>query len=167
MTSILRFEMLIPILLIILQEFVLLFGSITVLKRLKFLKTPYAGMEYSQLLIGAAFILGVFLISTGSTAGVFQSFKSFQNGSEGVLANTFSKFSQFFMIVLLFEVLFFLVGILSIKLFAGFGKSNQVEQGNIPTSVLVAIILIGFSIVFQLCTGEIVDYITPKYINFR
>jgi len=159
--------MLIPIVLIILQCFVLLFGSITILKRLKFLKTPYAGMEYSQLLVGAAFIFGVFLISTGSTASIFQSFKTFQNGSEGVFTNTFSKFSQFFVVVVVFEVLFFLVGIVSVRLFAGFGKANQVNEGNMPVSILVAVVLIGFSIVFQFCTGEIVDYITPKYINFR
>jgi len=159
--------MLIPILLIVIQGFVLLFGAITILKRLKFLKTPYAGMEYSQLLVGAAFILGVFLISTGSTASVFQSFKTFQNANGSVLTNTFSKFSQFFVVVVVFEVLFFLVGLLSVKLFAGFGKSNQVEAGNMPLSILVAIVLVGFSIVFQFCTGEMVDYITPKYINFR
>jgi hypothetical protein len=168
MNTILRFEMLIPILLLVMQSFVLLFIGLFILRRLKLLKLPYAGMEYSQLIVTASILFGVFFISTADTGGLFQTFKTFQNANSKVFSNTFYKFSQFFLVVFFFEILFGLISFFIIKLLLGFkGTLKEIEEGNIPASVLMGVIIICFAIILQHSGREVIDYITPKYLNFK
>jgi uncharacterized membrane protein len=88
MNSIFRLEILLPVLLLVLQAFILLFLCLFVLRRLKIVKTPYAGMDYSQVIIAAAFLFGVFFISTSDTGALFQAFKTFQNAASTIFWNT-------------------------------------------------------------------------------
>lgn len=164
----LHFTVLLPIGLLVLQTFIFLFICTTVLKRLKLLRAPYAGMEYSQLIVAAAFLFSTFYISTADIAGLFQAFKTFENAKENLFANTFYKFSQFFLAALFFEILFALVSIFIIKLSLGFRNPiKEIEEGNIPAAILMAVIIISFAIVFQFCAREVIVYITPQYLDFR
>ncbi len=168
MNSILHFNLLLPIGLLVLQSIILLFLSFTILKRRKILKAPYSGMEYSQLIVVSSFLFGVFFISTGDISGLFQSFKTFQNAKLNVFSDTFLKFSQFFLVIIFFEILFALLCAFAVKLLLGLKNTvKELEDGDIPAAVLIAIIVVSFSIVLQYCSKEVIDYITPKYINFR
>jgi hypothetical protein len=168
MNSILRFETLLPVGLLVVQTFVLLFICIFVLRKLKILKTPYAGLEYSQLILASAFLFGVFFISTAGTGALFQVFKIFQNAGSKLFSNTVSKFGQFFLVILFFEFLFGLVSFFIIKLLFGFKNSlREIEEGNIPSAVLMAVITVSVAVVFQFSTKQIIDFIVPVYINFR
>src|ERR1700712_4758237 len=130
MNSILHFTVLLPIALLVLQAFVFLFICTTFLKRFKLIKVPYAGMEYSHLIVAAAFLFSVLFISTADIAGLFQAFKTFENANGSVLSNTFYKFSQFFLALLFFQILFGLVSAFIIKLLLGFKKPiNEIEEG--------------------------------------
>ena len=168
MTSLLKPELLLPILLLLVQAFILVYISMVVLKKLKVLKAPYGGMEYSQVILASSFIFSVMFISTASITGVFQSFKLFQNAGGSLVANIISKFSQFFLIIVFFELLFTLVFLL-VSRFLIVGKKTyiEVEGGNVPVSILLAIVTLAFGIVLRYSAVEIIEYITPQYIYFR
>lgn len=166
MTSILSFNFVLPIGLLLLQAFILLLISTSVLKKLKLLRTPYAGMEYSQIIVAATFLFGVFLISTADTSGLFQAFKTFQNAKQDLWSNTFMKFSQFFLVILFFQVIFVLASFLLCKLLLGYKNTFQeIDEGNVPASILTSVVLLCFSMVLQVAAKETIDYITPKYLN--
>lgn len=168
MRSVLNFDILLPIGFLLLQAFLLLFMGMTVLRRFKILKTPYAGMEYSEVIIGAALLFCIFFISLANIEGLFQTFKTYQNQGNNVFSNTFSKFSQFFLVVLFFELLFAMTSFFVIKLLLGFKNTlKEIEEGNIPSAILIGVILIGFSVVFQISAKQVIEYITPQYLNFR
>jgi hypothetical protein len=168
MNSIFRLEVLLPISLLIIQAFILLLIFITILKRINILKTPYAGMEYSQLIVTSAFLFGIFFIATADTEATFQAFKTFQNAGEKTFSSTFNKFSQFFLVVIFFEMIFSLISLLVAYLFLGLkNPKKEIAEGNIPACILFGITIIGFAIVLQYSAKELVQYITPQYLNFR
>lgn len=168
MHPILNFNLLLPIGLLLLQTLLLLFIAIATLTRVQLLKQPYTGMEYSQVTLTAAFLFSVFLISVADIEGLFQAFKTFQNQNEQVWQNTFSKFSQFFLVILLFQLLFAVVAAFMIKIVLGFKNSFAgINEGNIPAAVIVGVILISFALVFQLAAKQVIISVTPQYLNFR
>jgi len=165
MKSILQFEILLPILLLIIQTLVHLFICLFVLKRIRLLKTPYAGMEYSQVIVATSILAGVFFISTADVAGLFQTFKTFQNAGSDILFNTLKNFGQLTLITFLLEIAFGLTSFLIIKLLFGFKNTlGEVKEGNMPASILMSIIILGFSLIFQTATKEILEYTIPQYI---
>lgn len=168
MRTILRFDILLPIGLLLLQALLLLFICVVVLRRIKLLKSPYSGIEYSEATLASMFLFSVFFISTANIEGMFQAFKTFQNQGQNVFSNTFSKFSQFFLVILLFEILFGIVSVFVVKLVLGFKNSlKQIEEGNIPSAIITGVIAISFALVLQFAAKEVVGYITPQYLNFR
>jgi len=157
MNSILKFELLIPISLLVLQTMILIFLSFSVLKRLKILKVPFSGLEYSQVTVASAILLGILLISMADIAALFQSFKTYQNTKANIFSGTFLKFSQFFMLILFFEILFALLCAFVIKLVLGFKNSiKEIEEGNLPAAILMSVILICTSMILQLCAKDLI-----------
>lgn len=168
MRSVLNFEILLPIGLLLLQALMLLFISVVVLRRVKLLKSPYSGMEYSEVILAGMLFFSVFFISTANIEGLFQAFKTFQNQGRNVLTNTFSKFSQFFLVVLLLELLFGIVSVFIIKFVLGIKNSlKQIEEGNIPSAIITGVLLISFALIIYYAAKEVIGYITPQYLNFR
>lgn len=101
MKSILSVYDLLPALLLVLQTFIFLFSTIAVLRYLKILQLPYAGMEYSKLVKAAVILLSVMIISFSDIDGVVQAVKTFHNYDGGFYRNLFIKFSQFMLIIVL------------------------------------------------------------------
>jgi hypothetical protein len=168
MNAIFHLGTLLPICLLIIQGFIFLLVFTSILKRFNILKIPYAGIEYSQLIVASSFLFGMFFITTASIEGTFQAFKTFQNDGARLFVNTVNKFSQFFLVILLFEIIFALTSLFVAHFFFGIKKVKQeLDEGNIPASVLVGIIVIGFSLILQFSAKEVIQYITPQYINFR
>ncbi|MEJ0105519.1 MAG: hypothetical protein WDO19_24455 [Bacteroidota bacterium] len=167
MNTIIQPQIIVPILLLLLQSIVLLFVSVTILRSLKILKVPYAGMEYSQIILASAFIFGILFISSAGVPALFQSFKIFQNRGTDVIANTFSKFSQFFLIIVFFEIIYSMIFLFLSAIFTGNKKFKDVEEGNIPVSLLVSAITISFAILIKLIGAEIVEWFIPEYISIR
>ena len=168
MNSILHFETLLPIALLILQTLVLFFVVFLVLKRFGILKAPYAGLEYSQVILASVCLFAVFFISTADIGALFQAFKTFQNAGTKVLSSTYSKFIQFFLVILFFEIMLWLTGFLIIKVMYRFKNSlKEIKEGNIPAAILMSVVVISLGVVFQYSAREIIEYIIPRYINFR
>ena len=126
MNSILNFETLLPVALVLLLSYFILFITIFTLRRTHIIKAPYAGMEYSQVIIAAAVIIGAFLVAISCIPPLFQSFKTYQAQRTNLYQNTIAKFAQFFLVVLFFEIIYLLVTYLNTKLF--FGKNQTVRK---------------------------------------
>lgn len=168
MSSIFRVEILLPISLLLMQAFTILLIFVAILKKINILKSPYAGMEYSQLVVASAFLFGIFFIATADTAATFQAFKAFQNAREKIFSNTFNKFSQFFLVIIFFEIIFSFICLLVAYLFLGLkNPKKEIAEGNIPACILLGFTIIGFAIVLQFSAKELIQYITPQYLNFR
>jgi sterol desaturase/sphingolipid hydroxylase (fatty acid hydroxylase superfamily) len=168
MKSILNFDVLIPIGLEVIQALLLLFSCITLLRKFRLLKLPYAGMEYSEIAFACFLLFSVFFISTANIEGLFQAYKTFENQQEQVFSNTFYKFSQFFLVILLFEFLFVFIAFAVTKVLLGFKNTyKEIQEGNLPSAIIIGVIFLGFAIILQYSAKQIIEYITPQYLNFR
>lgn len=166
MKSILNIYDLLPALILVLQTFLILLSVIAVLRYLKILQLPYAGMEYPKVVIAASILLSVMIISLADVEGVVQSVKTFHNYEEGFYRNLFIKFSQFMLITLSTACLFGLLCFIAIRFIPGFRKSSVAED-DIPGAVLKAVVILVIAILLYACAKAIVETITPKYINFN
>jgi hypothetical protein len=168
MKPLLNLEMLLPVGILLLQIIVILFVCLTILKKVKIIKSPLAGLEYSQAIFACCILFAVFIIDTASVSATFQSFKTYQNQQISILQPLFSKSGQYFLVVLFFEALLGVLIYLVSKILFGLGKGiKEIESGNIPFSLLISAIIIGFSIVLNVMAKEVIEYIVPHYLNFR
>jgi uncharacterized membrane protein YjfL (UPF0719 family) len=64
--------------------------------------------------------------------------------------------------------MFALISFFISKILLGLKETaKEIEEGNIPASILLSVIILGFAIVLQVCAKEMIEYITPHYINIR
>ena len=168
MKTISDFSFLLPSSILFLQAFMFLYISLLILKRIGMLKQPYNGLEYSQAIFASVVIFSVLLINTACLSASFQTFKIYQNHSVGLVQSYLSKSAQFFFIVLLFELILGLITLLFIKRSFLIGNGiNEIREGSINCALLTSCIILGFAIVLRAMASEIIDYVTPKYFNFR
>jgi len=165
MKSILNIYDLLPIAILLLQTVIFLLSTIAVLRYLKILQLPYAGMEYSKLVIAAATLLSSMFISFSDIEGVMQTVKTFNNYGDGFYRNLFIKFSHFILIIVLAECLFGFLCFMWVRIIWGLRKPST-EEDNMPKAILQGTIMLVTAILLYLCTRSIIETITPKYINF-
>lgn len=165
MKSILNIYDFLPIALLVLQTFVFLLTTVWVLRYLKILQLPYAGMLYSKVMIAAVILFAVMLISFADIEGVVQSVKTFHNYGDGFYRNVFTRLSQFIFIIVLTVCLFGLLCFIAIKMITGF-KQTAANEDDIPGAILRALIILIIGILLYACAKTIIETMTPKYINF-
>ncbi|MEI9910466.1 MAG: hypothetical protein WDO71_12845 [Bacteroidota bacterium] len=147
---------------------IILFLSVLMLRRLKMIKLPFGGVEYSQVIFVCSTLFGVLFIATAEVPAIFQTFKTLQNQSTGITQPLAAKSAQFFVVILFFEMLLVGLVFLCSKVFSWLEKGvKEIENGNLPFSLFTSTIIIGFSIVLKIMAAEIIEYITPHYLNFR
>lgn len=166
MKPILSIYDLLPAILLIAQTFIFLLCTVTVLRYLKILQQPYAGLAYPKLLTASVSLFSVMIISFADAEGVVQAVKAFHNYGEGFSRNLLTKFSQFIFIILLTACLFGLLSFIAIKVLPGFRKSLA-DEDDIPGAVLRVVVILIIAILLYSCAKEIIEIITPKYINFN
>lgn len=166
MKSILSLYNLLPMLLLVVQTLIFLVSTVAVLRYIKVLRLPYAGMEHSKLLIGATILLSLIIISFSDVGGVIQTVKTFQNYETGFYRNVFVKFSQFILLTVLTQCLFGLLCYVCIKIIPGLRQSS-VNEDDMPGAVLQAIVIFLLALLLYACAKEIIETVTPKYINFN
>lgn len=168
MKSIFNPEILLPIGLLLLQTFFFFFLCLFLLRRSKIVKMPLAGLEYSNVIVASAILFGLFYISTADIQGLFQSYKTYQNLGQDLVSNTFSKFSQFFLVIFFLECLYGIIAFGVIKLLLSFKNSLQeIQEGNIPGSIFMAIIIVSVSMLLQDMGKEMMTYLTPQFVNLH
>ena len=165
MKSILNIYDLLPVLLLVLQTLIFLLTTILVLRYLKILQLPYAGMQYSKLVIAAVILFSVMIISFADVEAVVQSVKTFHNYGDGFYRNLFIKFSQLILIIVLAVCFFGLLCFIAIRIIPGFRQTSATED-DIPGAILKALVMLIIGILLYACAKEISETITPKYINF-
>lgn len=168
MKEVLNFGSLLPIAIVLIQLFIFLFICLYLFRKFKVIKLPYAGMEYSQAIFAGAILFAVFFVSTALIPAIFQSFKTYQNQPINLLPPMFGKSGQLLLIILFFEILLGVLIYLVSKVLFGIDKGlKEIEEGNIPFSIFISVIIIGCSIVLHLMAKEMMEYITPRYLDFR
>lgn len=165
MKPILSFYDFLPALLLVLQTFIFLLSSIAVLRYLKLLQLPYAGMVYPKLLIAAVVLLSVMIISFADFEGVQQSVKAFHNYRDGFYRNLFTKFSQFILIIVFTVCILGLLCFILLRIIPGFRQSSAGEE-DMPGAILQSLVILIIAVLLYNSAKEIVETITPKYINF-
>jgi hypothetical protein len=165
MKAILDVYNLLPVLLLVLQTFIFLLSSLAVLRYLKLLQLPYAGMAYSKLLVAVVILFSVMIISFADIEAVIQATKTFRNYGDGFYRNLFVKFSQFILVIVLAGFLFALLCFIAIRLIPGLRQSSATEE-DMPGAILQSSVILIIAILLYACTKEIIESITPKYINF-
>lgn len=166
MKSILSIYDLLPVVLLVLQTFLFLFCAIAVLRYLKILQLPYAGMEYSQLIKGVGILMSIMIIGFSDAEAVVQTVKTFHNYGDGFYRNTFIKFSQFILLLMIAECIFGFLCFIALRIIPGFRTSSAAED-DIPKAILQVLIIIIIAILMYTCTSSIIETLTPKYINFN
>lgn len=168
MKELLSFDILLPVVITLIQVFLLLFICLSVLRKIKIIKMPYAGMEYSQAIFAGTILFAVLFLSTAGIPSIFQSFKTYQNQEIQLLRPIFSKSGQVLLVILFFQILLGALIYLASKVLFGMGKGLQeIEEGNIPFSIFISVMVLGFSIVLQFMAKEMMEYITPHFLDFR
>lgn len=165
MNAVLNLYSFLPALMLCLQAFIFLAGTIMLLRFVKILQLPYAGMDYAGTVKAAAILLSVMIISFSDITAVIQTVKVFHNYGDNFYSNLFIKFSQFILIVFLTICIFELCVFFAIRVIPGLRQSTTTE-GDIPGAVLQAIIMLVIAVYLHVCAKEIIETITPKYINF-
>lgn len=150
-------------LLILIQTYLLVYFSLLLLRLLKLLKRPYGGMDYAEILPAALILLGVLIISVGNAPGIFQAAKFYADTGTPMTESLLLFFARSFFIVFLFNIFFIALNYLNLR----FLFRAQYTEPALSVSLLLSAIAIGTSIVFWLCCKEIIDNMTPKFINFQ
>lgn len=168
MKPILNPAILLPVLFMLLQLLIVLFITIAALSRLNIIKPPLGGIEYSQAIFACSILFSVLFIVTAEVSAIFQTFKTLQNQSSGIMQPLAAKSAQFFMIIVFFELILAGLILLCSKIFTWLNKGvKEIEGGNIPVSLIMSIIIIGLSIVLKAMAEEIIQYIVPHYLTFQ
>lgn len=162
----LQADILIPILSIFLQTMLLLFIALFILKKMAILKLPYAGMGYGDSIVTAVFLFSVLYISTASIAAIIQAYKGYSAAGVPVVGGMFTKFSQFFMIVFVAEILFVQLTVIAIRSL-GIRLKKKFTEDNIPLALLASAIMIPIAIMIKQIASEVSEYFIPQFIEFR
>jgi hypothetical protein len=168
MKAILNFQIMWPIFIWLLQTMLFLFIGATILWKLGMIKRPLAGMEYSQAIMAAVTIFSVLLISTASAGPLFQTFKTMQNQGSPDWRVYGAKAGELLLVSLFFEVLLGLIMGSMTKAFMFLRKSSQqINEGSMPTAIIASALVLGMAIGLRVMTAEVLEYVTPQYINFN
>jgi hypothetical protein len=144
--------------LLLLQTYLIIFIGLLLLKKIKLLKQPYSGMEFSEVLPAGMVLLCVLFISSADVPGLFQSTRVYMDSKDSPSHASFIQFTRFFLVVLFFGILYIIIRY--------FFRANEKEV-SLPVSILHCAIIIGFAIICWIVCKELVDRMTPQFINFR
>lgn len=160
--------LLLPIALLLAQALIFFICGVWLLRRFGFIVQPFSGADYSQIIFAASVLLGVLLIAISPVKATFQAFYTYQSGNKQIFASLISKSGQYFIVMLVCEILFGVIIWFTSKTINWAGKSlKEIREGNLPLSCIMAIIIVGASLLLQSITMEILDHLTPRALLFR
>lgn len=165
MKSIVNIYDLLTVLLLVLQAFIFLLTTIAILRYLEILKLPYAGMAYPKVVIAAVVLLSVMIISFADADAVVQSVKAFHNYDDRFFRSLFVKFSQFILIIAVTQCVFGFLCFIAIRMLPGFRQSFANED-DMPGAIFQGIVMLIIAVILYGSAKELIEEITPKYINF-
>ena len=156
-----------PFVWILVQSWLFLSISLFLLRRMKLLVAPVAGMEYGHVAVAGSLLLGTLILSTGEISSIFQAAKTLQYGGDHVLPNTLLKFTEYFLVGILSMGVFLIIGFCNHRYLFKTKMDNNPNDGNTAVGVLIGCINIGFAIILGIWAKELAERITPTFVNFR
>ena len=120
-------------------------------------------MEYSETLRAAIIILGVLLMSSVDAPGIFQAAKSYSDSYASAGGPFLLFFVRSFLVILSFSLVFIFLNFLNMR----FLFREDYKEPSLSVSILFCAIAIGFALVCWFTCKEVVDNMTPRYINFQ
>jgi hypothetical protein len=149
--------------LMIIQTYLLVYMSLLLLRRMKLLKRPYSGMDHSESLTAAIIMLGLLSISSADVAGIFQAAKFYGDGPISMREPLFAFCAKAFLVILFFSLLFIFLNYINIR----FLFRRDYQTPSLPVSIFLSVIAIGLALVCWFTCKEIVDNMTPRFVNFQ
>lgn len=169
METVFRISLLVPVIWMLLQNILFIYVAIWLLRRQGVLTTPIAGMEYSQAVLAAVLLLGTFLIANAAIQACYDTALTYSSQPGPWLSRTLMKYTQYFLIVLLFQ--FILAGFtwLTLKLFFRPASKDEdsVQNGNLPLSIMLCGIVSGLALGLAKLVTNILESITPHFVVFN
>jgi hypothetical protein len=169
MNNNLNWSLILPAILILAQTLLFISLAVWLCKKTKLLDVPVDELQISTAVAIGSLIFGVIIVSTASIEALLHSYAIQNNGIQVyTFSNVFSRFGQFFFIVLCCEMLFLLISWFASNLFLEKGKaSSEIKEGNIAVAILYSVIIIAFSIMCLVIAKNICDILIPVTLNFR
>lgn len=168
MNAIFNFHNWMPVFVQVIQLLIFISVAVFLLRKTGIIRYPLNGLEYSQVVFAGVIVFSVLLISTSGTSAMFQMFKTYQAEQPIPRQLYFEKCGQYFLVTLLFELFLGLPLLLfaSKALFSG-NLIKEILAGSIPSALLAGSIILGLAIGLRVMSAEVMEFITPHYLNFR
>ncbi|RFM26562.1 hypothetical protein [Deminuibacter soli] len=149
--------------LLIVQSYLVIYVSLLLLRRMKLLKRPYSGMNDAETLPAAFILLGVLIISSANAPALFQAVKSFGETYTSITEPFLLFYARSFLVTLFTSLLFIALNFVNLR----FLFRADYPVPNLPVNLLICAIGVGFAIICWYTCREVLDNMTPQYINFR
>ncbi len=156
----------VPVLWILLQNLLIIYISLWLLRMMRLLSNPIAGLEYSQIVIGGTLLLTMVGLGNVSVQACYDTYLSFSSQPGPWIGKIILQYSRYFLVILIFE--FLLVGLywLTLKLFFGFRlvADQKIQEGNLPMAILMGGIVAGLGLGLTKLAGIIMGQMTPHFV---
>ncbi len=160
------FKLCVPFLWILLQNLLIIYTALRVLRLMGLLKRPVAGLEYSQAVMACILLLTMTGVGNVSVQACYDTYLNYSNQPGLWISKIMLQYSRYFLVVILFELL--LVGLywFVVKFFFGFRVSigDTIAGGNLPLSFLMSGIVLGMGIGLGKLLYIVLAQMTPHFV---
>lgn len=155
-----------PVLWMLLQNLLIIYGALRVLQLAGLVKKPVAGLEYSQAVMAAVLLLTMVGLGNVSLQACYDTCLNYAAQPGSWIGQTMLRYSQYFLVIVLFEFLLLGMYWLVLKLFFSLRGSTdqQITGGNLPLAILMSGIVAGTGLGLAKLAALILGQLTPHYV---
>ena len=133
----------------------------------KLLTSPLEELPINLAIVSGIILLGTIVISSSSFGALCKVFAVYKNTPSSYTSDVTAKFTQFFFITFIFEVIYMSTSWMLSGLLMKKGTALQVaKDGNVSVGVLYACINIGLAFGFYEMCNEICELLSPVSVDF-
>ena len=163
MKNTLPFHLLSPLLLMLMQAYLVGLIGLASLRGMKLLKRPFSATDNPEILLAGTILAGLFLVASGDFYGVWQAARFFAD-RPGFFPKELLAFWLQALLVLLPVTLLY-IGLQVVHLQVVWRREERVLT--MPVSVLLAAAAVGLALVLWMTVKEMIDSIAPRIIQFE
>ena len=159
-------KFLIPVIWVLVQNLLIIYGALKVLGLAGLVRKPVAGLEYSQVVMAAVLLFTMLCLANAPIQSYYDTCLNYAVQQGAWVSQTMFRYSQYFLVIIVVECL--LVGIywLVVKVFFNPRESadQRIATGNLPLAILVSGIIAGTGLGLARLVAIILGQLTPHYI---
>lgn len=169
MDAFFKVSLLVSILWVMLQNILIVYTVVFMLRRRDLIKVPVAGMEYSQACFSGVILLATLCITNSSIQAVYDTSLSYSSQPGSWIGVTLLKYAQYFLVVLLFNFILMGMAWLLEKIFFRTTSSadDSIQNGNLPLALILSGIVFGMGLGLARVTSLILEGMTPHFVVFN